>query len=299
MITQASRSLQMQVSRPRGRGALVWRQIRRNRAALAGGVVLVALVFVALFAPQVAPSDPIRILPVERLLPPSRQHLFGTDELGRDVLSRVIFGARISLTVGLISVGVALVIGVTLGLLSGYLGGRVDNLIMRVIDILLAFPGILLAIVIAGTLGPGLRNVMIAVGIFSVPTYARVVRASTLSIREMEYVQALRALGASDGRIIFRHILPNVSAAVIVLSTLGVATAILSAAGLSFVGLGAQPPTPEWGAMLSAARPYLNSEWWLPTFPGLAIMVTVLAINLLGDGVRDALDPRLRTQGPA
>lgn len=298
MIRQALRAVQVQVSQPPSRGALVWRQIRRNRAALAGWVVLLVLVFVALFAPQVAPFDPIRILSAERLLPPSRQHLFGTDELGRDVLSRVIFGARISLTVGLISVGVALAIGVPLGLLSGYLGGWVDNLIMRFIDILLAFPGILLAIVIAGTLGPGLRNVMIAVGIFTVPTYARVVRASTLSVREMEYVQALRALGASDQRIIFRHILPNVSASVIVLSTLGVATAILSAAGLSFVGLGAQPPTPEWGAMLSAARPYLYSEWWLPTFPGMAIMVTVLAINLLGDGLRDALDPRLRTQGP-
>lgn len=299
MITQASRELQVPGPRPFSRGALVWRQIRRNRAALAGGVVLLLLIFVALFARQVAPADPIRILGADRLLPPSRQHPFGTDELGRDVLSRVIFGARISLTVGLISVGVALAIGVTLGLLSGYLGGWVDNMIMRFIDILLAFPGILLAIVIAGTLGPGLRNVMIAVGIFSIPTYARVVRASTLSVREMEYVQALRALGASDQRIIFRHILPNVSASVIVLSTLGVATAILSAAGLSFVGLGAQPPTPEWGAMLSAARPYLNSEWWLPTFPGVAIMVTVLAINLLGDGLRDALDPRLRTQGPA
>jgi peptide/nickel transport system permease protein len=298
VIRQALRAVQVQVSQPPSRGALVWRQIRRNRAALAGWVVLLVLVFVALFAPQVAPFDPIRILSAERLLPPSRQHLFGTDELGRDVLSRVIFGARISLTVGLISVGVALAIGVPLGLLSGYLGGWVDNLIMRFIDILLAFPGILLAIVIAGTLGPGLRNVMIAVGIFTVPTYARVVRASTLSVREMEYVQALRALGASDQRIIFRHILPNVSASVIVLSTLGVATAILSAAGLSFVGLGAQPPTPEWGAMLSAARPYLYSEWWLPTFPGMAIMVTVLAINLLGDGLRDALDPRLRTQGP-
>jgi peptide/nickel transport system permease protein len=250
---------------------------------------------VAIFARQVAPRDPILVTPANRLLPPSREYPFGTDELGRDVLSRLVHGARVSMTVGLISVTVALTIGVTFGLVAGYFGGWVDNIIMRVIDVLLAFPGILLAIVIAGALGPGLRNVMIAVGIFSMPSYARVVRGSTLAIRELDYIEALRALGGRDGRILFRHILPNVAAPVIVLSTLGVATAILSAAGLSFVGLGAQPPTPEWGAMLSQARPYLRNEWWMATFPGLAIAVTVLAINLLGDGLRDALDPRLST----
>jgi len=277
------------------RRALIWQQFRQNRAAVAGGCVVIVLVLVAGFAGTLAPTDPIRVFPEQRLLPPSRMHLFGTDELGRDVLSRIMFGARISMTVGLISVTIAGSIGVTLGLLSGYLGGWVDNFIMRLIDILLAFPGILLAIVIAGALGPGLRNVMIAVGIFSVPSYARVVRASTLSVKALDYVEALRALGASDARILFRHILINVSAPIIVLSTLGVATAILSAAGLSFIGLGAQPPTPEWGAMLSQARAYLRNEWWMATFPGLAIMITVLAVNLLGDGLRDALDPRLRT----
>ncbi len=296
MITHAVRSVEVDRSRiPQSRTALVWAQFRRNRAAVVGGCVVLLLGAMAIFAAQVAPYDPIQVLPEQRFLPPSRVHPFGTDELGRDVLSRVVFGARISMTVGLISVGVALVIGVTLGLISGYAGRWADNLIMRVIDVLLAFPGILLAIVIAGTLGPGLRNVMVAVGIFSVPTYARVVRASTLSVKALEYVEALRALGASDARVVLRHILPNVSAPIIVLSTLGVATAILSAAGLSFVGLGAQPPTPEWGAMLSQARPYLRNEWWLATFPGLAIMLTVLAINLFGDGLRDALDPRLRT----
>lgn len=295
MITGATRAMPVQVPHRVSWGALVWRQFRRNRAAVAGGVVIALLALVAVFAGTVAPADPIQIKPAQRLLPPSGTYPFGTDELGRDVLSRIIYGARISMTVGLISVGVALVIGVTLGLLSGYLGGWADNTIMRFIDILLAFPGILLAILIAGTLGPGLRNVMIAVGIFSVPTYARVVRATTLSVKEQEYIEALRALGASDARIVLRHILPNVAAPIIVLSALGVATAILSAAGLSFVGLGAQPPTPEWGAMLSQARPYLRNEWWLAAFPGLAIMVTVLAINLLGDGLRDALDPRLRT----
>lgn len=199
------------------------------------------------------------------------------------------------MTVGLISVSVALTVGVALGLVAGYFGGLADNVIMRLIDVLLAFPGILLAIVIAGALGPGLRNVMIAVGVFSMPTYARVVRASTLAVRELDYIEALRALGGRDTRILTRHVLPNVAAPVIVLSTLGVATAILSAAGLSFVGLGAQPPAPEWGAMLSQARPYLRNEWWLAAFPGLAIVVTVLAINLVGDGLREALDPRLRT----
>lgn len=295
MITQASRALPFEPPALASRRALVWRQFRRNRAALAGGVVILLLGLTAIFAGQVAPADPIRVLPEQRLLPPSRSYPFGTDELGRDVLSRVIYGARISMTVGLISVSVALLIGVTLGLTAGYLGGLTENVIMRFVDVLLAFPGILLAIMIAGTLGPGLRNVMIAVGIFAMPTYARVVRASTLSVKALEYVDAMRALGASDVRIVLRHILPNVSAPIIVLSTLGVATAILSAAGLSFVGLGAQPPAPEWGAMLSQARPYLRNEWWLAMFPGLAIMITVLSINLLGDGLRDALDPRLRT----
>ncbi len=296
MIAQVARAREVDHPRiARSRGGLVWLHFRRNRAAVVGGAVVLLLAFVALFAGEIAPSDPILVLPEQRLLPPSRMHLFGTDELGRDVLSRTIFGARISMTVGLISVSIALLVGVTLGLLSGYLGGWVDNLIMRLIDILLAFPGILLAIVIVGSLGPGLRNVMIAVGIFSVPSYARVVRASTLHVKALDYIEALRALGASDARIILRHVLINVSAPIIVLSTLGVATAILSAAGLSFVGLGAQPPAPEWGAMLSQARPYLRNEWWMATFPGLAIMFTVLAVNLVGDGLRDALDPRLRT----
>ncbi len=296
MIAQGARA--REVDRPgisRSQGALVWRHFRRNRAAVVGGGVVVLLALIAVFAGVIAPSDPILVLTEERLLPPSRVHLFGTDELGRDVLSRTVFGARISMTVGLISVSIALLIGVTLGLLSGYAGGWVDNLIMRMIDILLAFPGILLAIIIVGSLGPGLRNVMIAVGIFSVPSYARVVRASTLHVKALDYIEALRALGASDARILFRHVLVNVTAPIIVLSTLGVATAILSAAGLSFVGLGAQPPAPEWGAMLSQARPYLRNEWWMATFPGLAIMITVLAVNLMGDGLRDALDPRLRT----
>ncbi|MGQ0568662.1 MAG: nickel transporter permease [Armatimonadota bacterium] len=296
MIIQAARTVDVDRTRAqRSRVALVWRQFRRNRAAVVGGCVVIVLALMALFAHALAPYDPILVLPDQRLQPPSGAHPFGTDELGRDVLSRAIFGARISMTVGLISVTVALVIGVTLGLVSGYLGGWADNVIMRVIDVLLAFPGILLAIVIAGALGPGLRNVMIAVGIFSMPSYARVVRASTLSVKEQDYIEALRALGASDPRIVFRHILTNVFAPIIVLATLGIATAILSAAGLSFVGLGAQPPTPEWGAMLSQARPYLRNEWWMATFPGLAIMITVLAVNLLGDGLRDALDPRLRT----
>ncbi len=282
------------VALSRGHWQIGWRQFRRNPAAVAGGIILVLVVACAVLAPALAPSDPNQPDFSARFRPPSRAHPFGTDDLGRDLLSRVISGSRLTLQVGVISVTVAILIGVSMGLVAGYYGGLVDGALMRVVDVLLAFPGILLALVVVATLGPGLRNVMIAVGIFSIPTYARVVRGSTLSVREQEYVEAMRALGASDFRITVRHIFPNVLAPVIVLATLGVGTAILSAAGLSFVGLGAQPPSPEWGAMLSQARTYLREEWWMATFPGLAILITVLAINLAGDGLRDALDPRLR-----
>jgi peptide/nickel transport system permease protein len=224
----------------------------------------------------------------------ARLYLLGTDHVGRDIFSRIIYGARISLRIGLISVGIAGCFGLLLGLISGYHGGWVDGLIMRVIDVMLAFPGILLALAIISLLGANLTNVMIAVGVSAIPAYTRLVRASVLSAKENLYVSAAQAIGCSTRLILCRHILPNVMAPVIILATLGVAGAILAASALSFIGLGAQPPTPEWGAILSDGRQYLRYAWWVATFPGLAIMITVLAINALGDGLRDALDPRMR-----
>jgi len=262
---------------------------------MVGAVILAVLALVAVGAPRLASRDPIRTAPREALQPPGARYLLGTDQFGRDVASRVLHGARLSLTVGLIAVGIAVVIGVPIGLVSGFYGGRLDVFAMRVMDVLLAFPGILLALAIVGVLSPGLGNVMIAVGLAAVPTYARLTRASVLSARELLYVEAARAMGGRDRFILTRYILPNVVAPLIVTSTLGLGTAILSAAALSFLGLGSPPPTPEWGRMLSEGRDYLREAWWISTFPGLAIMLTVLAMNLLGDGLRDVLDPRLKT----
>jgi peptide/nickel transport system permease protein len=291
---QAAQARLWEAERPRaGRFRRVWRQFVRRPGALAGGVVVLAFVLAAVFAPLLAPADPNEISR-NRREPPSAEHWMGTDELGRDVLSRVIYGARVSLRVGLVTIGIALSIGTLLGLIAGYFGGKVDTLISRAMDIMLAFPGILLAIAIIAILGPGLFNVMIAVGIDAIPVYTRTARASTLSTKGLEYVVGARALGAGHGRAILRHILPNILAPLIVLATVGVAGSILAAAGLSYIGLGAQPPTAEWGAMLSSARSYLRDSWWMATFPGLAIVVVVLALNLFGDGLRDVLDPRMR-----
>jgi peptide/nickel transport system permease protein len=249
---------------------------------------------VALAAPWIAPHDPVTPVIEAVLEPPSRTHPFGTDELGRDVLSRVIYGSRLSLEVGVVAVGIAATIGTAGGLAAGFYGGTWDTVVMRATDVLLAFPGILLAIAIVATLGPNLANVIIAVGIGAIPVYTRTVRGSTLSVRRMEYVEAARAAGATTGRLVMRHVLRNIAAPIVILATLGVGVNILIAAGLSYVGLGAQPPTPEWGAMLSGARQYLRDAWWTAVFPGLAITVTVVGMNLLGDGLRDLLDPRLR-----
>jgi peptide/nickel transport system permease protein len=271
---------------------LLWR-LTRNRMLLFWGGILLALVLMAVFAPIIAPHDPIK-QSADLLKPPSREYLFGTDELGRDVLSRIIFGARISLTVGLIAVGIAGSVGTVVGLVSGFFGGLVDAITMRIIDVLMAFPGIILAILIMATLGASLVNVMIAVGISAIPWYARTVRGATLAVRENDYIFSARALGATPRHIMFRHVLPNVIGPVVVLATVGIAGAILAISGLSYLGLGAKPPSPEWGAMLSQSRVYLRKAWWITTFPGLAIMVSVFSINLIGDALRDALDPQLR-----
>jgi peptide/nickel transport system permease protein len=276
------------------RGTL--RRLCRHRGAALGGLVLVALLAFAILAPWLSPADPIKTAPREALRAPGSTHVFGTDQYGRDVLSRVLHGARISLVVGLVSVSIALALGLPVGLAAGYYGGRVDALLMRVMDVMLAFPGILLALAIVSVLTPSLVNLMIAVGLAAVPTYARLVRGSVLAAKENLYVEAARAVGCRDGLVVARYILPNVVAPVIVTATLGMGTAILSAAALSFLGLGSQPPQPEWGRMLSEGRDYLREAWWISTFPGLGIVFTVLAMNLLGDGLRDVLDPRLRTE---
>lgn len=270
----------------------LWR-LTRSRAILVWGGVLLALILLAIFAPIIAPYEPNK-QSADLLLAPSRQHLFGTDELGRDVLTRIIFGARISLTVGLIAVGIAGSVGTIVGLISGFVGGILDSAIMRIVDVLMAFPGIILAILIMATLGASLVNVVIAVGIGAIPWYARTVRGATLAIKENDYILSARALGATPMHIMYRHILPNVIGPVVVLVTVGIGGAILAISGLSYLGLGAKPPSPEWGAMLSQARIYLRKAWWITAFPGLAIMVSVFAINLIGDALRDALDPQLR-----
>ena len=290
----AGRALPGRGAAARGPVREALRQLRRSPGAMAGAVLFGLLLLTAIAAPWIAPHDPIRMAPNDILMAPNRTYLLGTDQYGRDVLSRILLGTPISLTLGVISVGIAATVGTCLGLAVGYWGGMTDKIIMRVIDVMMAFPGILLALAVVAVLGPGLYNVMIAVGISGIPTYARMVRGSVLSAKENLYVDAARALGAVDVTIMWRHVLPNVVAPIIVLATLGLGTAILSGASLSYLGLGAQPPTPEWGSMLSTGRDYLRSQWWISTFPGLAIMLTVMAVNLLGDGLRDALDPRLR-----
>jgi peptide/nickel transport system permease protein len=259
-----------------------------------GGSVLIILLLVAFFAPLLTQYNPLDVQVANRLQPPSSAHLFGTDQLGRDVFSRVLYGTRISMRVGIIAVTISLLVGTFVGIIAGYWGKGIDNTIMAVNDVLLAFPGLLLAIAIVGILGPGLNNVMIAVGIGGIPDYIRVARNQTLSIRNLEYVQAAISIGAGRLRILFRHILPNIMAPIIIMAAMGMAGAILASAALSFIGLGAQPPAPEWGAMLSIGRSNLREAWWLATFPGIAITITVLAINLFGDGLRDVLDPRLK-----
>lgn len=265
-----------------------------NNNAIFGLTVIFVTLIVAIFAPYIAPHGPNEQHLLDRLNPPSMKHPLGTDGHGRDLLSRIIFGSRISLMIGLISIGIGLGLGVPLGLTAGYFGGIYEEIVMRGIDILMSFPGILLALVVVAILGPGLFNVMVAIGVWSIPIFTRMVRGSTLSIKEEEFIEAARSIGLGDFKIILKQVLPNCLAPILVLSSLRLATAILSAAALSFLGLGAQPPTPDWGAMLSAGREYLRVAWWFSTFPGLAIMFVVLGFNLLGDGLRDILDPKMR-----
>jgi peptide/nickel transport system permease protein len=276
-----------------GRDAL--RRLRKNRSAMAGGAVIVLMLLVALLAPVLTSYEPWEQTLADRLHEPSAAHWLGTDDLGRDVFSRIVHGARISLFIGVISVGISLAMGLPLGAVAGYVGGWADMVIMRVMDVMLAFPSFLLAVMIAGILGPSLTNAMIAIGIVQVPRYVRILRASVLSVKAEQYVEAASALGVPSGRILFRHVVPNCLAPLIVQSTLGVASAILEAAGLSFLGLGAQPPSPEWGAMLASGRNLIQVAPWVVTYPGIAILVAVLGFNLFGDGLRDALDPRLKT----
>jgi peptide/nickel transport system permease protein len=278
----------------RSQWAEVWRRLKKNKMAMFGLVVILIIIITAIFADVIAPYS-FRAQNLRRIAEgPSADHWLGTDELGRDILSRIIHGTRVSLQVGFIAVSISVFIGGFLGAVSGYYGGRLDNIVMRIMDVLLAIPSILLAIAIVSVFGGSLVNVMIAVGISSIPVYARIVKASVISIKEQEFIEAARAIGAKDLRIIFKHVLPNSMAPIIVQGTLGVANAILSAAGLSFIGLGVQPPIPEWGAMLSGGRTFIRNSPHIATFPGVAIMITIFALNLLGDGLRDALDPRLK-----
>lgn len=272
----------------------VWRRFCQNKQAMIGLIMLLILVFAAIFANFIAPWDPLKQDIIHRLSPPSASHIFGTDELGRDIFSRILYGSRISLTVGLIAVGLSSAAGCFLGAVAGYYGGALDNVIMRCTDILMAIPSILLNISIVAALGSGLHNVMIAIGISSVPAYCRIMRASLLSLKNQEFVDAARAVGASDFHIIAHHILPNSLAPLIVQGTLKIGGAILACASMSFIGLGIVPPTPEWGAMLSTGRDFLRDAPWLAAFPGMAIMFAVFSMNLMGDGLRDALDPKLK-----
>jgi peptide/nickel transport system permease protein len=282
-----------------GERSRVWRKLMRNPIALLGVVALVVVIGAAIFAPQVAPHDPARQSLIRRFIPPvwaaggNASYLLGTDQVGRDILSRMIHGARVSLIVGVSAVIVSLTVGVGLGLLSGFAGGRVDTVIMTVVDVTLSFPQLLLALAFVAALGPSLLTIIVVLGLTGWERYTRVVRAEVLALREKDFVEAARAMGATSTRMLLRHILPNTFSSIIVMSTLQVAQAILQEAALSFLGVGTGSAYPTWGQMISLGRDFVTVAWWLPTFPGLAILITVLSINLVGDRLRDALDPRV------
>lgn len=273
---------------------MTFRRVARNRGAVIGLTITLFWIACALLAPALSPYDPIKMSPPDRLSAPSAEHWLGTDLYGRDLLSRVIWGTRLSLRVGILSVAIGAVVGTIMGLVGGYFGRVADEVMMRIVDAMLAFPGILLALVIVAFMGPGLNNVIVAVGIGQVPSFARLVRGCVLAAKEELYVLSATVIGCRTSRIVIRHILPNIAAPLIVLGTLSVAWAILGAASLSFLGLGAKPPTPEWGTILSEGRDYLRVAPWITTFPGLAIMTLVIGVNMMGDGLRVALDPRMK-----
>lgn len=271
-----------------------WNRFKKNRLALLGGIVVACLFIIAILAPALTPYDPNAINVRNILEPPGFKHPFGTDDLGRDILSRIIWGARISLSVGFVAVGISTLIGVILGALTGYYGGWVDRIIMRFVDIMLSIPTFFLLLAVIAFLEPGISNIMIVIGLTSWMGITRLVRAEFLSVKEREFTQSARAIGAGDLRIIFRHILPNSIAPVLVSAVLGVAGAILTESALSFLGIGVQPPTPSWGNILTIGKDNIEIAWWLSVFPGVAILITVLAYNLVGEGIRDAIDPRMR-----
>ena len=271
-----------------------WKRFKKNKLALLGGIVVIFLFTIAIFAPAITPYDPNAINVHKILEPPGFTHPFGTDDLGRDILSRIIWGSRISLSVGFVAVGISTLIGVILGALTGYYGGWVDRVIMRFVDIMLSIPTFFLLLAVIAFLEPGISNIMIVIGLTSWMGITRLVRAEFLSVKEREFTQSARAIGAGDMRIIFRHILPNSTAPVLVSAVLGVAGAILTESALSFLGIGVQPPTSSWGNILTIGKDNIEIAWWLSVFPGVAILVTVLAYNLLGEGIRDAIDPRMK-----
>ena len=293
-LAPSPRPVQIEQEKPRGYWEDTLRQLLRHRVGMLGVIIVAVLIVMGVFGPYIAPYDPNAIDAQARFAPPSLGRWLGTDDFGRDTLSRIMFGARISLQVGVIAVGIAATVGSLLGLVAGYGGRLVDEVIMRAMDVLFAFPAILLAIAILAALGKGVANAMIAIGIVYIPIFARIARSSVLTIREEEFIEAARSCGATDGRILFRHILPNAMAPLIVETTLSLAFAILAEAALSFFGLGVQPPDASWGRMLSEGRAYFQQSAWMALFPGLAIMLTVMGFNFLGDGLRDAMDPSLR-----
>jgi len=280
----------------RSQMAEIWRRLKRNKASIVGMVIMIVIVIISLSADLLFDyqEDAIKFDTVHRLETPSKTNPLGLDEFGRDILARIVHGSRLSLQVGIVAVGIALLIGGSLGAIAGYYGGVLDNVIMRAMDIFLAIPSLMMALVIVAALGPSIFNLMISIGLSVVPNYARIVRSAVLSVKDQEFIEAARAVGSPNGYIILQEVLPNCMAPIIVQVTLNVATAILSTSSLSFIGVGIQPPTPEWGNMLNGGRPFLRDAPHLCIFPGLAIVITILSLNLLGDGLRDALDPKLK-----